>query len=314
MIHKSLYLFVLVLGVSACRSNPNKAEKIETKMEQSGKVSGNEQVGVKKGEMVVQSKVVMAEKLRDLQNGVFSLEDRVYGTRKLGSLGMYGELKTCRRKLASRQYGGSGTLVWTEPLDRVTDKEDELKLGLDEKQELVGVSEEYLRDRLQRFGGYKQILQKRADEYQDRIEECKTDLGKREVDNDQPSKVTVQEAPKATADRAAINQYMCGFVKPGASLEALMLNAFAKGWLSLSDFKLTQNMLAANLKDAKGVSMDNGLLFNGWKLAFDAPQVTVGELLQEGKDAKLVAWTYGKRDEVPGSGSCLGNPDGVWNP
>ena len=32
--------------------------------------------------------------------------------------------------------------MWTEPLDRVTDKEDELKVGQDEKQNLVGLSED----------------------------------------------------------------------------------------------------------------------------------------------------------------------------
>ncbi len=61
--------------------------------------------------MVVMDKVQVSDRLRDLQNSVYSLEDRVYGTRKLGSLGLYGELKSCKRKLASRQFGGSGTMV-----------------------------------------------------------------------------------------------------------------------------------------------------------------------------------------------------------
>jgi hypothetical protein len=259
-------------------------------------------------------KVQMSEKLRDLQNGVYSLEDKVYGTRKLGSLGLYGDLKSCRRKLASRQFGGTGTLVWTEPLDRVTDKEDELKVGLDEKKDLVGVSEEYLKDRLQRFTGYKMILQKRADEFQDKIEACKTELATKEIDQNQSTRVMVQEMPKSSADKSAINDYMCGFVKPGASLEMLMLNAFAKGWLSLSDFKLDQNLIAASLKDSKGVSKDNALLFNGWKLAFDSKAITVGELLNAGRDAHLVEWTYEPKSDVGGASRCLSAAEGAWNP
>lgn len=314
MKHKHLVGLVVLLALSACKHNPNKAENIETKMEQSDKVSGSEAVGVKRGEMVVQSKVQMSERLRDLQNTVYGLEDRVYGTRKLGSLGMYGDLKSCKRKLASRQYGGSGTLVWTEPLDRVTDKEEDLKIGLDEKKDLVGLSEEYLRDRLQRFSGYKQILQKRADEFQSALEDCKEELGKRELDSNQSSKVMVQEAAKSTSDRSAINQYMCGYVKSGASLKALMLNAFAKGWLSLSDFKTEQNLIAAQLKDGKGALKNNALLFNGWKLSFDQSSVTVGELLQDTKDARLQAWSFnGKRDDVQGGGQCLSSTDGAWN-
>lgn len=300
--------------LAGCKSNPNKAEKIDTQMEQANTVSGTEQVGVKKGEMVVQDKVQMSEKLRDLQNAVYSLEDRVYGTRKLGSLGMYGDLKSCQRKLASRQFGGNGTLLWTEPLDRVTDKEDELKMGLDEKKDLVGVSEEYLKDRYQRFLGYKMILQKRADEFQDKIEACKSDLATKEMDASQSTKVMVQEAPKFTIDKAAINQYLCGFVHSGASLQGLMLNLFSRGWLSLTEYKLDQNLIAANLKDGKGVSKDNGMLFNGWKLVFDQSAVTIGELLKDGKDAHLVAWSYEHRADLPEGSQCLNAGEGVWNP
>lgn len=314
MKHKILLVGLTFIFAAGCKSNPHKAEKIETQLDQADTVSGAQAVGLKKGEMVVLDKVQISEKLRDLQNSVYSLEDRVYGTRKLGSLGLYGELKSCKRKLASRQFGGSGTMVWTEPLDRVTDKEEELKLGLDEKNALVGVSEEYLRDRLMRFGGYKTILQKRADEYQSKIEECKAELATKEMDANQPTKVMVQEAPKATSDKAAINQYMCSYVKSGASLQSLMLNAFAKGWLSLSDFKMDQNLMAASLKDAKGNSRDNGLLFNGWKLAYDRGSVTVGELLQDGKDARLQAWSYSRKEDVPGAATCLASAEGVWNP
>ncbi|MBX3022267.1 MAG: hypothetical protein KF799_11395 [Bdellovibrionales bacterium] len=313
MKHNLLFLVLTFIFSAGCKSNPHKAEQIETNMEKSSLVSGSTAVGVKKGDMVVQDKVQMSEKLRDLQNGVYSLEDKVYGTRKLGSLGLYGDLKSCRRKLASRQFGGSGTMMWTEPLDRVTDKEEEMKIGLDEKKDLVGVTEEYLKDRLARFTGYKTILQKRSDEFAEKIETCKAELAAKDMDANESNKVMVQEAPKASSDRAAINQYMCGFVRSGASLQALMMNAFAKGWLSLSDFKLDQNLIAASLKDAKGSSRDNGMLFNGWKLSFDNDKVTVGELLEEGKDARLQAWSYTRKEEVPGATQCLAAADGVWN-
>src|SRR5688572_7418821 len=64
--------------------------------------------------------VSLKEKLQTMQNTVYALEDKIYGVKKLGTLGLYGELKNCRRKLASRQYGGTGDLLWTEPMDRVT--------------------------------------------------------------------------------------------------------------------------------------------------------------------------------------------------
>lgn len=303
---------LLLILISGCKSNPHKAEAIKTELDGSARVSGSAALGMKNGEMVVLDKVQMSEKLRDLQNTVYSLEDKVYGTRKLGSLGLYGDLKSCQRKTASRQYGGSGSMMWTEPLDRVTDKEEELKIGLDEKKDLVGVSEEYLKERIQRFQGYKIILQKRSDEFEEKIATCNADLTKKEMDSNEPSKVMVTEISKASMDRPALNQFMCGYVRAGASLQSLMINIFAKGWLSLSDFKLEQNLLAASLKDSKGKTRENVLLFNGWKLSFDQKQVTVGELLNDGKEAHLQAWAYDAKSDVP-TGSCLTGAPGSWN-
>lgn len=313
MVRLSALIFISFI-FTACKSNPNKAEKLETQLDSAAPVSGTQTVGLKKGEMMVMDKTAMSERLRDLQNTVYGLEDKVYGTRKLNTLGLYGDLKSCRRKLASRQYGGTGNMVWTEPLDRVTDKEEELKIGLNEKSELVGVSEEYLRDRLARFQGYKTILQKRADEFEAQIADCKNQLSAKEVDASQPSKVMVQEVPKSNYDKVAINQFMCTYVKSGASLQNFMVNAFAKGWLTLGDYKMEQNLLFASLKDSKGSVKDNALMFGGWKMSFDKSPVTVGELLNSGKDAQLVAWTYDKKEDVPTPGTCLAKAEGQWNP
>lgn len=169
----SLFSVAIVAG---CAHNANKAEKVDTTIDKSAQVSGDTKVGVKDGNMVVQRKVVMNEELRRIQNEVYELEDRVYGNRKYGSLGLYGVLKDCRTHLADKNVGGDGKLKWTEPMDRITDKEDEMKVGLDDKDQLVGVSEEMLKDRIERFRGYKQVLMKREDEYEDKVAVCKNDL------------------------------------------------------------------------------------------------------------------------------------------
>src|SRR5580692_6822498 len=98
---------VVLVGavLAACAHNPNKAEKIDTKIEKSDKVSGDTSVGVKDGNMVVQRKVLMNEELRTLQNEVYELEDHVYGNRKYGSLGLYGVLKDCKTALADKENG-----------------------------------------------------------------------------------------------------------------------------------------------------------------------------------------------------------------
>lgn len=175
---KHLFFAVLALGLSTfgCATNPNKAQKIDTKIEREQSVTGDESVGVKGGNMVVQKKVAMNEELRKLQYEVFEMEDRVYGNRKYGSKGLYGALKSCREEIVSKKMGGNGKLLWTEPADRVTDKEPEFNIGIDEHDKIVGVSEEFLKDRIARFMKYRQTLSKRQDEYEEKLEICDADL------------------------------------------------------------------------------------------------------------------------------------------
>ena len=175
-------LLITALFFVACSSNPHKAKEIDTKMETKEQLNDESAIGVKDGDMVYQKKVNMAEELRRLQISVYSLEDRVYGNRKYGSSGLYGVLKTCRVKVTSKENGGDGKLMWTEPMDRVTDKEDEFDIGLNKKKKIIGVSQEFLKDRLVRFKEYKRVLQKREDEYKEKIEICQAKLKSQQFD------------------------------------------------------------------------------------------------------------------------------------
>ena len=185
---KFLGLSIAVLLLANCSSNPHKAEEIETNMEKKQEVGGGAELGIKDGNMVVQKKVIMAEELRTLQYDVYGLEDRVYGNRKYGSLGIYGVLRTCRSELSDKKNGGDGKLIWTEPIDRVTEKEEDLKIGIDEKEQLVGVSEEFLKDRIERFKKYQKILRGREDEYEEKLSICKAELASRKHDMEQQNK------------------------------------------------------------------------------------------------------------------------------
>ncbi len=176
------FLALTGLMVAACSSNPHKAEKIDTKIEKQQEITGNTSLGVKEGNMVVQKKVMMNEELRALQNEVYSLEDRVYGNRQYGSLGLYGVLRQCKADYSDRKNGGDGKLMWTEPVDRVTDKEDEFNIGVDETDKIVGVKEEFLKDRISRFKNYRTVLEKRQDEYETKLAVCQADLKSRKFD------------------------------------------------------------------------------------------------------------------------------------
>lgn len=179
---KFLNFLLVIFALAACASNPHEAKEIDTSMETEEKMSGETSIGVKDGDMVFRKKVDMAEELRRLQISVYSLEDRVYGNRKYGSAGLYGVLRQCRTEVTAKENGGDGKLMWTEPLERVTDKEDEFNVGLDDKKKLIGVSQEFLHDRLGRFKEYKRVLQKREDEYKEKIEICQAQLKSQKYD------------------------------------------------------------------------------------------------------------------------------------
>jgi len=179
---KWILLSLSGLMMAACASNPNKAEKIDTKIEKKSEITGDTSLGIKDGNMVVQRKVMMNEELRRLQNEVYSLEDRVYGNREYGSLGLYGVLRQCRADYSDKKNGGDGKLMWTEPIDRVTANEEEFKIGVDEKDKIVGVKEEFLKDRIERFRNYRNILEKRQDEYESKLAVCQADLKSRQFE------------------------------------------------------------------------------------------------------------------------------------
>ena len=180
--YKQVLLFIGVCSLMAACASPHRAKKIDTQMKSSEQVSGDTMLGIKDGNMVVQKKVQMNDELRRLQNEVYQMEDRVYGNRKYGSKGLYGALKTCRLKLTNKKHGGTGQLMWTEPIDRVTDKEDEWRVGVNEEDKIIAVSQEFLLDRIQRFKGYKKRLQKRQDEYEEKLEICDAALESKKFD------------------------------------------------------------------------------------------------------------------------------------
>jgi hypothetical protein len=181
---KIILYIMLSLFLCFCASNPHEAKEIDTSIEKQKSLNDEESIGVKDGDMVYQKKVDMAEELRRLHINVYSLEDRVYGNREYGSQGLYGVLKRCRAELVHPKNGGTGKLMWTEPMDRVTDKEEEFNIGY-EREKLVGVSQEFLKDRIARFKNYKKVLQSREDEYRKKVDICEAELKSRIYKRDQ---------------------------------------------------------------------------------------------------------------------------------
>ncbi|PWU16211.1 MAG: hypothetical protein C5B49_10865 [Bdellovibrio sp.] len=170
---RSLPLFGLLFFFTACKTNPNKAEILDTKVDKADIVNSDEQVGVNKdGDMIYQKKMILAEELRRLENDVYDAEDRVYGTRKYGTLGLFGQYSSCLRKLPSEQRAALPKL---EKLDRWSDKDESAKMGIEaSKDKLALVSEEKLKDRVAKLQEYRRVLQEREDQYTENIKTCET--------------------------------------------------------------------------------------------------------------------------------------------
>lgn len=173
---KHFTVLALGLALSAC-ANPNKARDLDTKVEMTAPVNTGGVIGVKDGDMVYQKKVLMNEELRTLETDVYNLEAKVYGgPRYLDNRGLYGVLKDCRAELSEIQSNGEGKLLWTEKREYVTAEEDVTKIGIEDKKKIIGVSEEYLNDRLERFKTYRKILMGRQEEYETKVKVCELEL------------------------------------------------------------------------------------------------------------------------------------------
>lgn len=173
---KKFSFVVISLALAAC-ANPHKAKDIDTKVDMTAPVNAGGVIGIKDGDMVYQRKVMMNEELRNLETEVYNLEAKVYGgPRYLDNSGLYGVLKDCRAKMSDTQNGGEGKLLWTEKREYVTAEDDLSKIGVEDKKKIIGLSEEYLKDRLERFKNYRQVLMSRQEEYETKVKVCDLEL------------------------------------------------------------------------------------------------------------------------------------------
>lgn len=167
-------LLLSLLILASCASNPHKVEVIETKMSHVTEISTVASIGVKDGNMVYQKHFLIGEELRSIQNKSYELEAQLYGgPRYYDNNGMIGVLKSCRKKLSQL---ADGKLMWVEKRDYVIPEYETMKIGLTENGKLTAVTEEFLKDRLERFKGYKHVLEERIDEMDEKIKICEAEL------------------------------------------------------------------------------------------------------------------------------------------
>ena len=312
------YILPALIFVFGC-TNPNKAEKIETKGEKMKAVGDNTSVGINKnGEMISRKKVEMADHLQQLQRRVYSVEEEVYGSDEMGNKGKWGVLKDCLKQANSKELGGDGKIHPMPEKRQVTKKEAQLKIGLDEQGNLVGISDEYLKDRIERFNGYEEILQKDKDFYDEKVQICQALIDEKNFDSKSVAKLNTAVTAEVTEVRTyidpmttQINSFVCSYVKPGASLKQVVSHAVDSGWVKEEDLK--EHDVGKDVKDQTGYTFNHTFKVGNWALAFDKSYV-YGDLMNEnGADANLVAWMNSSNKDVPDGDTCLPSKSGRWN-
>ncbi len=168
-------LFALNMAANVgCATNPHKAVKLDTSIEKTTPISQDSVIGVKDGNIVYQKKILLGEELRSVTVTVHEMEAKLYGgPRYYDNNGLIGALKICRAQLSGLT---DGKLLWTEKRDYVVPESEDIKMGLDESGKLAGLTEEFLRDRIERFRGYKRILESRTSDMEDKISACQSEV------------------------------------------------------------------------------------------------------------------------------------------
>ena len=82
-------------------------------------------------------------------------------------------LSECRKKLADPRIGGIGKPEAMEPWVNVTQKDESFFYKIDKKtNSLVGVSEEALDERIQRYNTHKRLLDQKYEEMRGKLDSC----------------------------------------------------------------------------------------------------------------------------------------------
>lgn len=172
---------LLIAGLACSSKEKSHEEKSEVKevttvLENQQKIAGDDTMGVRDNKVVIQKKVLLAEELRRMENETYAMEYQVYGNREYGTKGLYGVYRDCKTDVNSPEFGGQGKVEPVEPPAPVVKEDPFFQFGKDEKGVLVGVSEEFLSERIERFKKYKTVLEKRLMEYETKVRICENDL------------------------------------------------------------------------------------------------------------------------------------------
>ena len=308
MLKRYMSFLVILSLFTACSSNPNKAEKLETEVEGAEEISAGRTMGKNDdNELITMRKVKLADYVRNLEKEVYELESDLYGD-DYGNKGKWGVLESCLTEENSAELGGEGTYVKMPEKAVLTDREDKFqKIGYDEKKQLVAISTDYLKERIRRFENYKATYKKRRDWYETQIKICQANVKRKQH---QARTAPLVEPPLQNLD-VQLDSFVCQSVKTGARLKDLLKMAVAKGWVNKEDYSPSYMVNDLTEVDLNGNTRQNVLRLEGWSLSYDAA-IGYDELMASTSSPKLIAWMHAEADLVPNNKKCLKGQSQIW--
>jgi len=173
---KIYFLLVCLVMMVSC-SSKKKIENVETEMEEASAINNTTAIGKNSsGDTVIQEKMKLADYLIDLEREVYTTEELIYGNKAYGNIGKYGSLENCMTELQKKSTGKWGMVEMPEKVLLTKLGEPKKKAGMDEKKQLIVLSEEEITGRIKRFESYKQTYENQEDWFELEIKNCNLKL------------------------------------------------------------------------------------------------------------------------------------------
>jgi TolA-binding protein len=164
----ALFAGISLVGCSSTPEGPGELEK--TYNTSTG--DNREQVGMRDDKVVVQKRIYLEEQLFSLKSEVDDLQSTIFGKSRQDPGGLYLGLKDCRNRLSDPRLGGNGKPQPMEKWVNITAQDEQFFFKADKNNHLVGVSEEALDNRIQRFQKHQRMLTEQYDSFKDKLDTC----------------------------------------------------------------------------------------------------------------------------------------------
>ena len=167
------WIFIgLMMTLSSC-SSKKKLEALDTEIKDKTAINSSTLIGKNNsGDTVIQEKSKLADYLLELEKQVYTSEETIYGNKSYGNIGKYGALENCMTELQKKTTGRWGMVELPEKVLFTKLGAPKKRAGIDEKKQLVVLSEEEITARIKRFEEYKQTYEDQEEWFDVEIKNC----------------------------------------------------------------------------------------------------------------------------------------------